>query len=208
MDVAPLPARGRRGKGQRLVAPTQKMTLEEAIAADTARYKKKYDKPSTVKKLANFFSGQDGYEWLARKFQNDRRPLVWLQEQLRRAGLLKYGGKDANNLYDLIALSSGKAFHNMTQYMQSHFDDVHKAIKDYANAKGIDVDAALIRLSRYLTARHEPERRHVKYLMNVPLNNTTKVRSKVLGVEGTPAMLREFILRELHKPQDLVYLVL
>jgi transposase len=204
VDVAPLPARGRRGKGQRLVAPTQKMTLEEAIAADTVRYKKKYDKPSTVKKLANFFSGQDGYEWLARKFQNDRRPLVWLQEQLRRAGLLKYGGKDANNLYDLIALSSGKAFHNMTQYMQSHFDDVHKAIKDYANAKGIDVDTALIRLSRYLTARHEPERRHVKYLMNVPLNNTTKVRSAVLGVEGTPAMLREFILRELHKPQDLV----
>lgn len=204
VDVAPLPARGRRGKGARLVAPTQKMTVEEKVAADTARNKAKYDKPSTVKKLANFFSGQDGYEWLARKFQNDRRPLVWLQEQLRRAGLLKYGGKDANNLYDLIALSSGKAFHNMTQYMQSHFDDVHKAIKDYANAKGIDVDTALNRLSLYLTARHEPERRHVKYLMNVPLNNTTKVRSAVLGVEGTPAMLREFILRELHKPQDLV----
>lgn len=204
VDVAPLPARGRRGKGARLVAPTQKMTVEEKVAADTARNKAKYDKPSTVKKLTNFFSGQDGYEWLARKFQNDRRPLVWLQEQLRRAGLLKYGGKDANNLYDLIALSSGKAFHNMTQYMQSHFDDVHKAIKDYANAKGIDVDTALNRLSLYLTARHEPERRHVKYLMNVPLNNTTKVRSAVLGVEGTPAMLREFILRELHKPQDLV----
>jgi len=204
VDVAPLPARGRRGKGARLVAPIQKMTVEEKVAADKARNKAKYDKPSTAKKLANFFSGQDGYEWLARKFQNDRRPLVWLQEQLRRAGLLKYGGEDANNVYDLIALSSGKTFHNMTQYMQRHYDDVHKAIKDYANAKGIDVDTALARLNLYLTAQHEPERRHVKYLMNVPLNNTTKVRSKVLGVEGTPAMLREFILRELHKPQDLV----
>jgi hypothetical protein len=204
VDVAPLPARGRRGKGARLVAPTQKMTVEEKVAADTVRYKKKYDKPSTTKKLANFFSSQDGYEWLARKFQNDRRPLVWLQDQLRRAGLLTYTGEKANNVYDLLALASGKAFHNMTQYMQRHYDDVHKAIKDYANAKGIDIDTASARLSLYLTALHEPERRHIKFLINVPLNNTTKVRSKVLGVEGTPAMLREYMLRELHKSQDLV----
>ncbi len=204
IDVAPLPARKGRARGAVIVAPVSQMTADEAYDKSTQRDAEKYDKPSTVKKLANFMSGQDGYEWLARKFQNDRRPLVWLQEQLRRAGLIRYDGENANNIYDLIALSSGKAFHNMTQYMQRHYDDVHKSIRNYADAKGINVDQALGRLNMYLTVLHEPERRHVKYLMNVPLNNTTKVKSAVLGVEGTPAMLREFILRELHKSKDLV----
>jgi len=204
IDVAPLPARKGRARGAVIVAPTTQMTADEAYRKSAERDAQKYDKPSTLKKLANFMSGQDGYEWLARKFQNDRRPLVWLQEQLRRAGLIRYDGENANNIYDLIALSSGKAFHNMTQYMQRHYDDVHKAIRNYADAKGINVDDALGRLNMYLTALHEPERRHIKYLVNVPLNNTTKVKSAVLGVEGTPAMLREFILRELHKPNDLV----
>lgn len=204
IDVAPLPARKGRARGARLVAPTTQMTADQAYERSAQRDAQKYDRPSTVKKLVNLMSGQDGYEWLARKWQNDRRPLVWLQEQLRRAGLIRYDGENANNIYDLIALSSGKAFHNMTQYMQRHYDDVHKSIRNYADAKGINVDEALGRLNMYLTALHEPERRHVKYLMNVPLNNTTKVRSAVLGVEGTPAMLREFILRELHKPNDLV----
>jgi hypothetical protein len=202
VDVAPLPAR--KGRGARIAAPTKEVSADEAYRNAAQRDAEKYSKPKGLKKLANFMLGQDGYEYLARKFQNDRRPLVWLQEQLRRAGLLRYDGENANNIYDLIALSSGKAFHNMTQYMQRHYDDVHKAIKNYANAKGIDADEALGRLSMYLTAQHEPERRHIKFLMNVPLNNTTKVKSAVLGVEGTPAMLREFILRELHKPNDLV----
>jgi len=201
VDVEPLPARRR---GKRIIVPAVQMTPDQAYDAAAERDAKKYDTPSTTKKLANFFSGQEGYEWLARKFQNDRRPLVWLQEQLRKAGLLTYGGEEANNVYDLIALSSGKAFHNMTQYMQRHFDDVHQAVKQYADAKGIDADKALGRLSMYLTALHEKERRHVKFLTNVPLNNTTKVRSAELGIEGTPAMLREYIMRELHKPNNLV----
>jgi hypothetical protein len=201
VDVEPLPARR---KGKRVTVPTREKTPQQTYDEATARDAQKYDTPSTVKKLTNFFSGQEGYEWLARKFQNDRRPLVWLQEQLRKAGLLVYGGEKANNLYDLIALSSGKAFHNMTQYMQRHFDDVHKSIKQYADAKGIDVNAALGRLSMYLTALHEKERRHMKYLMNVPLDNTNKIPKPELGVQGTPAMLREYMMRELHKSNDLV----
>jgi len=201
VDVEPLPARRR---GKRIIVPTVEKTPQQVYEAAERQVTEKYDTPSTVKKLRNFFSGQERYESLVSKFQNDRRPLVWLQEQLRRAGLLTYGGEKANNIYDLIVLSSGKAFHNMTQYMQRHYDDVHKAISQYANAKGINVDAALGRLSMYLTALHEKERRHIKYLLNVPLNNTTKVRSAELGIEGTPAMLREYMMRELHKPNDLV----
>ena len=54
--------------------------------------------------------GEGGYENAVRLLQNDRRAILKLQEQLREAGLLSYDGPNANNLYDLIALSSGKAF--------------------------------------------------------------------------------------------------
>lgn len=129
-----------------------------------------------IKGAIKFLKTHEGAEWVIRKFQNDRRPLKVLQDALVATGKLIVGEENFNNLYSLISLSSGNAFHVMTQYFQNDMHDVHGAIDDYAKARGISVKRALHRLNLYMIARHEPERRLVKFLRTVPLDNTKLIQ--------------------------------
>ena len=140
-------------------------------------------------------------EELIRLFQNERRPLKRLQDALLDAGKLIIGAENFNNIYDQIMLSSGKAFHLMTRDIQPHIVEMQRAIQDYAQAANLDINSALGRLHMYMMALHEPERRLVKYLKNVPLDNKTKLN--VGGKEMTPADIRDAIFRELTKDVDL-----
>lgn len=140
-------------------------------------------------------------EELIRLFQNERRPLKRLQDALMYAGKMIVGKEGFNNIYDLIMLSSGKAFHLMARDIQPHVNEMQRAINDYAKAANIDINSALGRLHMYTMALHEPERRLMKYLKNVPLDNKTKMN--VGGKEMTPADIRDAIFRELTKDVDL-----
>ena len=191
VDVAPLAA-----KGKTLRAPQR--TAEQIKEDNRKKIRTRYPKTGLVKSLKELTFGYDGYENLVKKFQNDRRPLLTLENQLRLAGKLQVLGDKANNLFSLLTLSSGKAFHAMSQYLQRHMDDTHRAINDYAKARGISMEDALGDLDAYFMARHEPERRHIKFLLNVPLNNKTSVQSALIRKVGTPANLRAFAVRELY----------
>jgi hypothetical protein len=142
-----------------------------------------------------------GTENLIRMFQNERRPLKRLQDALMYAGKMIVGAPGYNNIYDLIMLSSGKAFHLMTRDIQPHVQDLQSAIHDYAKAEKIDVNSALGRLHMYVMALHEPERRLIKYLKNVPLDNKTKLNFG--GKEMTPADARKAIFDMLAQNVDL-----
>jgi len=142
-----------------------------------------------------------GTENLIRLFQNERRPLKRLQDALMYAGKMIVGAPGYNNIYDLIMLSSGKAFHLMTRDIQPHVQDLQGAIHDYAKAEKIDVNSALGRLHMYVMALHEPERRLIKYLKNVPLDNKTKLNFG--GKEMTPADARKAIFDMLAQNVDL-----
>jgi hypothetical protein len=117
------------------------------------------------------------------------------------AGKMIVGAPGYNNIYDLIMLSSGKAFHLMTRDIQPHVQDLQSAIHDYAKAEKIDVNSALGRLHMYVMALHEPERRLIKYLKNVPLDNKTKLNFG--GKEMTPADARKVIFDMLAQNVDL-----
>lgn len=197
IDVPPLAARKRKGRKTRKTVTAVERTTEELLKA-SPKEREKYSKPTLTGVLKEFFFGESGYENAVRLLQNDRRAILKLQEQLREAGLLSYDGENANNLYDLIALSSGKAFQKMTEFIKPFTDDVHRNIAAYAKAKGLDVDDAVRRLSQYLTAAHEPERRWVKFLINVPLNAVKKIGSSTLGRTDTAAGHRQFIINELN----------
>ena len=141
---------------------------------------------------------QAGYENLARTYQDDRRPLKKLEDDLRNSGTLKILGEAANNLYSLLILSPQRSSFAMAEYLQTPMDNIQDGINAYAKARGITIEKALDNLSTYFTARHEKERRFVKFLLNVPLNNAQKFKSTILGTAGTAADLREFILKELN----------
>lgn len=151
----------------------------------------------TVKDILTYRNTEE----LIRLFQNERRPLKRLQEALAAAGRMIVGTEGFNNIYDLIMLSSGKAFHLMTRDIQPHIMDMQRAINDYAKVSNLDINSALGRLHMYMMALHEPERRLMKYLRNVPLDNKTKLN--VGGKEMTPADVRDAIYRELTKDVDL-----
>ena len=193
VDVAPLAAKT---IGKKIRAPQR--TADQIKEDNRRKIRTRYPKTGLIKSLKELTFGYDAYEKKVSQYQNDRRPLLTLENMLRMAGKLRILGEKANNLFSLITLSSGKAFHAMTQYLQRHMDDTHRAINDYAKARGISVEDALGDLDAYFMARHEPERRHIKFLLNVPLNNKTSVQSAKIRKAGTPAKLREFAVRELY----------
>ena len=160
---------------------------------DEMRNNREVKFPKQLGKRAIFrtFFTPEGYETAVTHWQNDRAPLKTLENYLRLAGKLIVGEKGFNNLYSLISTSTGKAFDAMTQYVQAPMTDLQKSIDAYAKSKGVSVEEALLRLQLMLTLKHEPERRKVLFLRNVPLNEI-----------GT--RLREDINKELAENKNLV----
>jgi hypothetical protein len=187
VDVAPLAAKAAPPAEERGVA---KIKREYRIKLDN-----KHPTEPAIRGAVKFLKTHEGSEWLIRKFQNDRRPLKTLQDALVRAGKLIVGEENFNNLYSLISLSSGNAFHVMTQYFQKDTHDVHEAIEAYAKANNINIMDALSDLNLYMIARHEPERRLIKFLRNVPLDDTKLITR--FGLTTTAAKHRQKIFEML-----------
>lgn len=135
-------------------------------------------------------------------FQSERRPLKRLQDALEMAGKLILGDKGYNNLYDLIVLSSGRAYDYLMRDIQPSINNLHEGIRGFAKASNLDTTSALGRLHMYLMAQHEFERREVKFDLNRPLNNKRKIQfgNKTM----TPAEAREAIVRLLYREKNLV----
>ena len=187
VDVAPLAAKAAPPAEERGVA---KIKREYRTKLDN-----KHPTEPAIRGAVKFLKTHEGSEWLIRKFQNDRRPLKTLQDALVRAGKLIVGEENFNNLYSLISLSSGNAFHVMTQYFQKYTHDVHEAIEAYAKANNINIMDALSDLNLYMIARHESERRLIKFLRNVPLDDTKLITR--FGLTTTAAKHRQKIFEML-----------
>jgi len=199
VEVEPLAARKR---GVRKIARTQSRTLDEIFQDNEKVIEKQHPKSYGWKAIKNLFGGYDGYENLVRVMQNDRRPIVTLQRLLSRAGKLVSTGDKANNIDTAIALSSGRAYHNLMAFLKTDMDSATDAVSKFAKIMNLDERQALARLDRLLVGMHERERRAVKYLLNVPLNNTTKI--KLAGIEDTAAGWRERLVKELYESKDMV----
>lgn len=135
-------------------------------------------------------------------FQSERRPLKRLQDALEIAGKLILGDKGYNNLYDLIVLSSGRAYDYLMRDIQPSINNLHEGIRAFSKASNLDTTSALGRLHMYLMAQHEFERREVKFDLNRPLNNKRKIQfgNKIM----TPAEARDSIVRLLYREKNLV----
>lgn len=173
-------------------------TAEQTIARLQKQLDEAYSADSAFASAIKFRFTNKGFEWLVKRVQNDRRPAKQLEEDLRGSGQLKVFGEGFNNLYTLLTLSAQKAFHYMTTVMNVPLMDMKQSIRDYAKAKGLNMEAALARLHTYVMALHEHERRMAKYVQNVPLNNVQRVRIPGLPEEGTFADQRDFIMRQLY----------
>jgi len=171
-------------RATRIVPQLKPATPEDVIKANLDRLDSRFNKAGGMAKALKFLWSREGNEWLTVKFQNDRAPLKNLQRRMELTGQLFTSGPKANDIYNEITLSSGKAFHAMTQHLDPLMKRMDKQVEEYAKKNNLSTNEALAKLDAYFTALHEPERRHIKWLLNVPLDNTNSLK---LGNESMTA---------------------
>jgi len=133
-----------------------------------------------------------GWQEIARDFQNDRYHIKEWERELDLAGEIYREGQDKiNNIYEQIVRSTGIARNYFNRSIADPSMELNLAVGDFAKALGVKTDQALNKLHRVLEALHEPERRMIKFIFNVPLS-----KSKTLG-GGTisPAQARSQIVK-------------
>lgn len=148
--------------------------------------------------LRNIFS-KAGFDTAVEYFQNDRHPLKMLFDRARIFGVVDVIGEKANDVYVEVSRSIGMATDIYARQMKPFADDVNSAVEAYAKKLNIPVKDALSRLHLILQARHEPERRHIKFLLNVPLDDMTK-RYQLGNDYYSASGLRQAILDILSQP--------
>jgi hypothetical protein len=124
----------------------------------------------TSSKVRKAFTSVEGAKELIRLFQNERYPIKNWEDLLAMANELNYSGDETTAVYTQITLSVGRAEDEYLVKIHNPSNALYKAIGEYAKAKNLNEEDALKQLQGIFVALHEQERRHVKYLLSVPLN--------------------------------------
>lgn len=140
---------------------------------------------------------KEGLNWLASDFQNDRRIIKRLTERAELFRVLKRVGQGLNDVYGQISRSTGMAVDLYARHISPLAKAVDAAVERYAQAAGRTIEEALADLHLILEARHEPERREVLFLRNVPLDKQSKYTvAGFTDAQGNPLALSPYAWRE------------
>jgi hypothetical protein len=121
----------------------------------------------------------NGWQKIARTFQDDRYPIKNWERIRGLAGLVKglSAGKNyMNNIYEQIVLSTSDARNFYHVYIEPAAAMLDQAVGEFAKGAGYTAQRAVEELHKILEAVHEPERRMVKYLLSVPLKPIAAAR--------------------------------
>jgi len=180
-------------------APVEPQTMEGVLKDGAERLDKQIkEKPGFLDTVKNIWNHQ-GYDVTVKHTQDRWRILLVQQRNLDRNKQLVLEGPKVNNLYDRLTLWSQRSSMKVKEKLERHYIAMNQGLVKYTEATGLTVKEALNRIDKYLAAAHEPERRWIKYLRNVPLNNKVQIHSKLLNMTGTAAELRDHIFKEAHK---------
>lgn len=152
--------------------PSSDYDVEEALAPKNWRWFKE-----------RFFT-RAGWRKIAYEFQNDRYFIKHWEDTLELAGKIKHGVQEKfNNIYTQLTLATSLASNYYKTYVAGSVDRLDSSIMEYAKAAGISTNEAMKKLHVLIEALHEPERRLMKYLMNVPLKDpAADRRTEILGL--------------------------
>jgi len=180
-------AKGAVGKPTTKKAPkaTTQRSPDEIIA------EQKLPEDKSAHKVRDFMTSTAGARRLATIFANSRYPIKVWEDALQRAKKTIDAGPKLNNIYTQITLSAARAKDLYLTMVNKPAADLQKAIGEYAEAAKVDSGLALKQLHTYFMALHEPERRAVKFLRNVPLKNANV---QFNGRTINPANFRQDVL--------------
>lgn len=150
---------------------------------------------NTTGALRKLLTTAPGLRQMVTAWQNDRYAIKFWEDSLERAGKIIHAGVDKmNNIYTQIALSAARAKDIFLTKVETPAAELRTAVGNFADAMGLSTEEALSYLQVYAIGLHEPERREAKFLLNVPLDDKTKI--KFDGKLMTPADVREHIMNE------------
>jgi hypothetical protein len=127
---------------------------------------------STTSAIKRQWTGRKAYNYIRKKFQNSRDVIKRSENAAIRAGKAIFSGPKINAVYNAIILSSGRANDFYLGLVERHEQSLRSAVGEYAKLMKMTPEEAARDLHIYAMAKHEGERRDVKYMLNVPLSTT------------------------------------
>ena len=137
-------------------------------------------KPKNIKYFNDLFFTPVGRENIIKAIQNTRIVGKNVQDEAERAKLIQYDPENMSNFYDQITLSAGRAKTFYNKYVEEPYNRLNAAITNLAKEQGVDAEEILMDLHEYFEAKHEPERRMVKYIMTVPLTKDANTEREAI----------------------------
>jgi len=192
IDRAAMPSKG--PAQQTLTAPDQDNSLE-AIRARTA-----LPELSTASAVRRRWTGRKAYNTIRTKFQNSRDVIKRLENATTLAGKTTFAGPKINAVYSSIVRASGIAKDLFLTRVEPASHNLRMAISAYAEVTGLTPEDAARDLHLIAMAKHEPERRAVKYMLNVPLSTTPTAITLPDGstVNVAPSEFRKNVLNAIY----------
>ena len=187
---------------------TASMTADEMLRENAKDQRQRnLESEGTLKKIGRNLSNTEN---VRRLFQNKRAPLKLLEDALRRANKLIFSGEGNNNISSILDLAFGRADFLYRQNLMPVLDRYKRTIGQYLKyAKSelnLNEQEAMSYLHDYLEALHEPERREISFIKNVPLDDETTTGKILTWTDGTkvsPAQYRLNILEEISSNPNL-----
>ena len=155
-------------------APVGPPTTPEAIT-EQALKETELKEHGTGKKIRNLFT-KKGAIWMTEHFQNDRYRLKRWEDRLSLLDRIDRITDKLNNVYGQITRSAGMGVDMYNTHMKVPTENAQKAVEAYAKKVGVDLRSALSRLHLIMETRHEPERRRVKFVLKVPLEDDQNLK--------------------------------
>jgi hypothetical protein len=149
----------------------------------------------TLKEIVKHAATAEARNFAVKKFQNDRVDIKNWQDTLQKAGKIITGEEGFNNVYDMIVTAFGRANFFQKEFLDKPVAALQSAIDNYVASSGQSLQEAMDKLQVYSEALHEPERRQVKYVMNVPLSGKKNLTFR--GEAASASDIREYITNEL-----------
>lgn len=167
---AELPATKPKAAGKPTTQKAPKKTTQRS--PDEIIAEQKLPDEKSTHKVRDFMTSTAGVRRLATIFANSRYPIKVWEDALQRAKKTIDAGPKLNNIYTQITLSAARAKDLYLTMVNTPATKLQEAIGEYAKAAKVDSNLALKQLHTYFMALHEPERRLIKFLRNVPLKNS------------------------------------
>lgn len=203
-EVEPLAAKA--PKQPKKAAGTTYPSAEAAFNAEVEALNRKsndrLDGPTKLQKFKSVMSDKVGsYRKAVKTFQNIAEPLKRWHNRTDIAGkFIRDESKEFDNVYEQAMGAAAKAQVYYGEQVQELENTLMTQLSSLTSKFKTDAVTTLNRLQMFVTALHEPERRRLVFIKNVPLRDDVQIT--INGVTDTPNNFREYIFNALNNLKD------